>query len=250
MMPNGESPGPEAEEFRAIVQELLQNELLPMLDKHNTEFIENRIAMAVKSFEAQLQPIFDKVGKRFEALEKATAPVTVSNNGVKEETVGDRVSSFALVGGALVDKITDAVTKFIPVWQSLQAVRYSYGLTAEQVAKIRETDPIRAITLAQMLNPDPMLAQLPSYTYNILAMGTQAGLRMRQAISGGGSFQPDGSPSSTSGPGSSTPGLMPRSGPSQMMPRGVSMNASDEQQLISVALKLVGRPKGQGRSRR
>ena len=242
MMENG-LPPPDDQQFAQAIRAMFQNDVLPLMERHNTEVIESRMAQVAKALQEQLQGFFNSVDTRFKALE-SPRPGPGMAQGPGAQTVGDRASYTLDIGGKLVDTIVKAAQTIIPLWNSYQSTKYSYGLNAESIANLRMVDPIRAATLAQMLNPDPMITQLPAYTFNMLSMGAQAGLRMKNAlVPGGAALTPSsGLPSSTSGPGSSTPQLTPVPpvpAPAAPVPSGASMSAPALQQLMSEALQRV-----------
>ena len=239
-MPEDGLTAPDDERFAAAIRAMFQNDVLPLMERHNTEVIESRTAQVAQGLQEQLQGFFNAVEGRFKALESPRpGPGMAQGPGI--QTVGDRASYTLDIGGKLVDTIVKAAQTIIPLWNSYQSTKYSYGLNAESIANLRMVDPIRAATLAQMLNPDPMITQLPAYTYNMLAMGAQAGLRMKNAIvPGGAALTPSsGLPSSTSVPGSSTPQLTPVPALVTPAPSGASMSAPALQQLMSEALQRV-----------
>lgn len=236
---NQDNMNPE-EQLKSAIRSVFQDDVLPLLERRNSEIIENRVLIVAKGLQQQLQDYFDKAEQRFKTLENLRPAPSMVQNGSKPETVGNRASYTLDIGSQLVDTIVKAATTIIPLWNNLQASKYAYGLTAEKIAEIRLADPVRAMTLGQLFNPDPMMAQLPTFAYNMMTMGAQAGLRMKNAmLPQGGSPSPtsSGLPGSTSAPGSPTTGLLPMPATPQPAPSSASMSAPVSPQLISEALR-------------
>ena len=263
-VPQNPEPSP-LDQLKQLMREVLQGEFLPIIrgmmkEESDAKFAEIQtwvrtnsgaspdqiVGMVMNKVVPQLNGELQKMGDTLASkLQGASRPVIdqSSNSPVQVQqqpsTGGDKAMTIAVGIEHLLDTL---LTKGLPAWQTLMQMKNQSSMNVQWAANLRQSDPIQAIVLASVLNPDPLQNQMPlllaNATQQASLAGLQAGLRTKISAAqafpspapiGGSPSQTPTSPTSsaygTSQPmsGESLPGS---SGNTSMMNKGSSRTTS------------------------